>query len=185
MCLQVEHTIEGTRERATAVLGLGPSVVSGTASGTIVVHCVATGELQQTLKLPRAAPVSALASPGPQLAASYMLASAFSRVHAFALDYGTAVGEFEPHADSITAMSASPGGLDGGVLFTASEDTTVRSWSMSTERSPWAAVVPPLFEADSPEASVPTAVHVRPRHQFCHLHLLTQPAVVAGPTCCK
>ena len=160
-CAQVEHTIECPRDHVTAVLGLGSSVVSGTAGGTISVHSVASAALQQSLRLPRAAPVSALALPGARESASCMLVSAFSRVHAYALDYGTVVGEFEPHADSITAMSASPGGPGGGVLYTASEDTTIRSWSAGAERSPWSTATPPLFEADSPEASVPTAVHVR------------------------
>lgn len=166
-CAQVEHTIECPRDHVTAVLGLGSSVVSGTAGGTISVHSVASAALQQSLRLPRAAPVSALALPGARESASCMLVSAFSRVHVYALDYGTVVGEFEPHADSITAMSASPGGPGGGVLYTASEDTTIRSWSAGAERSPWSTAAPPLFEADSPEASVPTAVHVR-----CFLFLI-------------
>ena len=160
--LQVRHTVRVAREEITAVAAFGALVASGSASGSLRVHCGRSGAQLQSLKLPRASRVCCLQLPAAgATAASCVLAASFSKVHAYAPEYGVLAGEFEPHADVITAMSSAPMPGGTGRLYTASEDTTVKTWPVDAERSPWLTPAPPLFEIDSPGASVPLAVEVR------------------------
>jgi WD40 repeat protein len=159
---QVSHTLLFPREDITALCCFGDTVASGTSAGVLHLHSCVTAALQQSLKLPRSTPVSSLVLPHcPAGSSPIVLAASFSRVLAYSCDYGTLFAEFEPHADSITAMSCSQrGGVDGGILYTTSEDTTIRGWAIAQDRSPWVSLTPPLFEIDSPEASVPTCLQV-------------------------
>lgn len=163
--MQVRHRIElPSKETVSAIACMDDSVASGTSTGILRIHGTTSGVEQQQMKLPRPSLVSSLHVPcSSSLASSCVLAACFSKVHAFAPEYGVLAGEFEPHADLITCMSSAPMPGGSGLLYTASEDTTVKTWPVDAERNPWMAIAPPLFEIDSPDASVPTAVKVRAR----------------------
>lgn len=149
------------QENVSAIACMEGSVASGSASGVLRMHNTSTGAQQQQLKLPCPSLVSNLHVPcASSLASSCVLGACFNKVHAFAPEFGVLAGEFEPHADLITCMSSAPIPGGSGLLYTASEDTTVKAWPVDAERNPWMTVAPPLFEIDSPDASIPMAVKV-------------------------
>ena len=177
VAVQVKHRIElPVRESVSAIACTEGSVASGSSSGVLRMHSTSTGAQQQQVKLPRPSLVSDLHVPcSDSLASSCVLAACFSKVHAFAPEYGVLAGAFEPHADLITCMSSAPIPGGSGLLYTASEDTTVKAWPVDSERNPWVAAAPPLFEIDSPDASIPMAVKV-------HAHLSVWYLLYAGLT---
>ena len=185
--MQATHTLDFPREDVTAVRIAHGCAVSGTSAGALRTHACISGAILHSHKLPRACAVPAIAvlpaAAGLHAEAASkdassdssgqnacVLAASFSRVRAYAFANGAALGEFEPHADEVCAMSwadgswCSSGAPSGGLsttLYTASHDTTVKAWPVSGERWPWQAGTLPLFELDAPDASVPLACEVR------------------------
>jgi hypothetical protein len=172
---QVTHTISLPREEVTAVCCHCDAVVSGTSAGVLRVSSLRDAAPRQSLKLPRAAPVTAIcalpgthsahhpaASGGAPLAC--IVAAAFNRVHAYSCEFGVALSSFEAHADIIRAVSA--GGCDGTgggcILYTASDDTTVKAWQVGGAVSPWSGSPFPLLEVSAPGGAVPTCLQARP-----------------------
>lgn len=142
----------------------GAMLLSGTAAGTLRMHSLPCCSLAQSIKLARPAPVSALTALPAGSGSFIAFAASYNKVHAYSVDYGTALGSFEGHADLISAMSWGGMGREG-LLYTASHDTTVKAWPAAGDLAPWVSGSPPLLELATPDGSVPRCLQV---HTPCH-----------------
>lgn len=159
--MQVTHSLPFPREDITTVCSHGDRIISGSSSGILRLHSTDSAALLLSLRLPRATAVSCLtAIPATDAADACISAASYNKVHSYSLRYGNVLGEFEAHADLVNDMSwsgASPGQF---IMYTASHDTTVKAWPMSSHRFPWQSGAPPLFELDTADNSVPLCVEV-------------------------
>lgn len=161
---QATHSLTFPREGVTAVCAFRGRTLSAFTSGALRLHAAHSGAQLLSLRLPRAAPAASAAlvptADAGGAGDAVVLGAAYNTIHGFSMRYGNALGSFEAHADTVVAMAWAGLSAAERVLYTASNDTTVKAWPMAPHRLPWRAGGPPLFELSMPDASVPLCVQV-------------------------